>query len=143
MPLHLVLASDGSTGALSAAQWIRDHCAKDTLIHVVTVTHAPVDVGAPTFTAMPDYAGGLDAAAQETADQRLEPTLRVLDGFSVDSAVLSGRGIGPTLLSYVDTISADAIVVGRRGTSLVEHMVMGSVSQFLAHRAPIPVWIIP
>ncbi|MCY0878576.1 MAG: universal stress protein [Firmicutes bacterium] len=141
--LRLVLASDGSPGALAAARWIRDHCAHESVVYVVTVAEGVVEVDAPTFSALPEYAESMDNAAESRARQAIAATARVLDGFPVHPTILNGSGVGDTLLRFLETVPADALVVGRRGSSWVRQMTMGSVSQFLAQRSPVPLWIIP
>jgi nucleotide-binding universal stress UspA family protein len=47
------------------------------------------------------------------------------------------------LLRIAENLGADVLVVGRRGSSLVERLMLGSVADRLAHEATCPVLIVP
>jgi len=63
-------------------------------------------------------------------------------GLSVsDVAVRSGVPANE-ILNYAEEIRADLIVVGSRGLSTIQRLVLGSVSQTVASRARVPVLIV-
>ena len=62
---------------------------------------------------------------------------------------LEARGLmiqGPTvemLLSEVDKLSADFIVVGSHGKGMLSQLLLGSTSEALIRKSPIPIYLIP
>jgi len=58
-----------------------------------------------------------------------------------DVAVRSGVPANE-ILSYAEEIRADLIVMGSRGLSTIQRLVLGSVSQAVAARARVPVLIV-
>ena len=74
----------------------------------------------------------LDPLASEFANAKCEVNLVEEIGDPVN-----------VLLRVVDEVGADVLVVGRRGSSLVERLMLGSVADRLAHEAPCPVLIVP
>lgn len=49
---------------------------------------------------------------------------------------------GPTICDFAATWNADTIVMGRRGLSELSEFFMGSVSNYVFHRARCSVWIV-
>jgi nucleotide-binding universal stress UspA family protein len=47
------------------------------------------------------------------------------------------------VLRIAESLGADVLVAGRRGSSLVERLMLGSVADRLAHEASCPVLIVP
>lgn len=141
--LSLLLASDGSDGALRAAQWVAERFTReDVRITVATASRSIIDVGSPVFAAVPAYAEPLEDAAAETARQACKKTEQALGEFDIKGVVLEGRTIAGALIAYAEERGFDAIVAGRRGHSLT-HVLLGSISSELTHRSSVPVWVIP
>ncbi len=53
------------------------------------------------------------------------------------------RGVWETILTVADERDAEAIVVGRRGVSRLESVLMGSVSNGLVQHSSRPVLVMP
>ncbi len=47
------------------------------------------------------------------------------------------------LVDYAEKVSADYLVVGKRGAGFIERMVVGSVANRVVHDAPCPVIVVP
>jgi nucleotide-binding universal stress UspA family protein len=47
------------------------------------------------------------------------------------------------LLAYCEESEADLLIVGKRGASLIERLVLGSVANRVLHEAPCPVTLVP
>lgn len=138
----IVLASDGSEGALHAARWLAHHFETEDLQHltVLSVGHHPAVMGSATFNQMPAYAMAMEEAADEDAKQAAKTTMTVLQKFSPEGTVISGGAVVPAIVSYLHDHPADALVVGKSGHSIKN--LLGSVSGGLANQSPIPVWVI-
>lgn len=147
--MSILLATDGSPEALSAAEWL-DHWADPDRAHITVAT-----VIAPPSMSWTVGAGGvpLDAAAyNETfeamledekgkAEKALEDTREQLKQCpAVKAEVLIGTP-PQALVDYAKTHHVDLIVMGRRGHSALGNL-MGSVSFGVLHRSPVPVTIV-
>lgn len=143
MPSLVVVGTDGSeaskrAAAVAAALARRNKAA----LHFVTVVRPPegwwgVIGSPPTPHAVAD---ALTDAQRKIIDGTLESV--DLEGLEVKTAEEIGDPSG-VLADYCKQEGADMLVVGRRGASLVERLVMGSVADRVAHIAPCPVLIVP
>ncbi len=143
MPSLVVVGIDGSeaskrAAAVAAALARRNNAA----LHLVTVVRPPegwwgVIGSPPTPHAVAD---ALTDAQRKIIDETLESM--DLEGLEVETVEEIGDPAG-VLADYCKQKGADMLVVGRRGASLVERLVMGSVADRLAHIAPCPVLIVP
>ena len=103
----------------------------------VTVLGAPVSKAA-------SKALNLDEIAQEVADERMKQGLALASaaGFTARGQAAHGKA-WRTICDVGDEIDAAAIVLGARGLSRVESMLLGSVSLAVAVHARRPVLIVP
>lgn len=142
--LHVTLASDGSVGALRAADWIKAHFAPDEItLTILAVSHNPTDLGSANFAQTVTNSDVLEEAAMEAARKAGETTEATLHDFHPVLAVIGGRSIVPAIMDYIKEHPTDAIVIGRRGHSLVHNLLIGSVSSGLSAHSTVPVWMIP
>ncbi|MBX5467211.1 MAG: universal stress protein [Firmicutes bacterium] len=142
--LHAVLASDGSRGALNAAEWLAQHFDPDTLkVTVATVEH--IDLPAFMEPSAPDAYEALLKEAQDRgrrqAERALEETVQRLAAFSPATVVLNGPPV-EAILRYVDQHRPDFVVMGRRGHTLLQSLLIGSVSLGVLQRASVPVLVV-
>ena len=132
----IMVAFDGSDHALKAFAAGLDLAGKyGASLDVVMVAH------------LPDYAGSMGevedikAQAQAFYDKSLAKIKPALDRENVTAHLLFGH-VGQTLVRYADENKADLIVVGARGLSRLQQLVIGSVSQFVTKHAHCPVLMI-
>lgn len=139
--LRVVLASDGSEGSLRAAEWMKTHFSPDEVrMIIVTVHHAPIDVGSPTFAPEPGYAEPMENAAIHEARRAVARTEAALADFQPECHVIGGTPMPEMLIQFAADHQADVIVTGRRARG---GLGLGSISRALAHSSPVPVWVIP
>ena len=143
MPDHVVVAVDGSEASNHAARvgvTLAEHRGgKVTLVTVVRppegwwgVGGAPPSPEAMAVAVTRARTEILDPLAEEFADS--ECTVDLVEEIGDPASVI---------LRLTDSLEADVLVVGRRGSSLVERLMLGSVADRLAHEASCPVLIVP
>jgi nucleotide-binding universal stress UspA family protein len=130
---HILVGFDGSPNARRALEEALDVARPDTRITVVAAAQAP----APTGQVPPVWAEGLEERQRELEDAR-----RRLAEMGRDAEVVAVLGApADVLVAEAARRGADLIVVGRRGLSGAERLVMGSVSSKVARTAPCSVLI--
>jgi nucleotide-binding universal stress UspA family protein len=143
MPAHVVVAVDGSEASNHAARVgvsLAEHRGgKVTLVTVVRppegwwgVGGAPPSPEAMSVAIARARIEVLDPLAEEFADA--ECSVDLIEEIGDPASVL---------LRIAENVGADVLVVGRRGSSLVERLMLGSVADRLAHEATCPVLIVP
>lgn len=142
--LQAVLASDGSRGALRAADWLAQHFEPDQVkVTVVTVEH--IDLPAFMEPSSPDaYETMLNEAKERgrrQAETALAETVNRLAAFSPATVVLNGPPV-EAILRYVDQHRPDFVVMGRRGHTLLQSLLIGSVSLGVLQRSSVPVLVV-
>jgi nucleotide-binding universal stress UspA family protein len=124
---HILVGFDGSTNALRALEEALDFASADTHITVVAAAQEP----APPGEVLPAGAEGLEERRRELDDAR-----RLLDERGRDAEIVAVPGApADVLVEEAEKRGADLIVVGRRGLSGAERLVMGSVSSKVARTA--------
>jgi universal stress protein A len=88
----------------------------------------------------------LEAAVSDLIERRFAQMLSQNDPSRVSVEKVLRRGeAAPAIVAYATEIAADLVVLGRRGTGLLEDVraaVIGSVAESLVRRAPCPVMIV-
>lgn len=141
---QLVLASDGSEGALRAARWLTERFSpEEAELTILTVAHTPTVVGSPNFASMPAYGMAMEDAADSEAHQAAQKTLAMLQSWHPRASIITGSSVVPAIVAYLNDHPVDALVIGRRGHAAVRNLLVGSVSSGLVNQSPIPVWLIP
>ncbi|NKE36626.1 universal stress protein [Natronococcus sp. JC468] len=140
---HVLVPLDGSESSWAAL----DHAAENYAGDRISVLHVvDPDPGS--------YAGGgyyydpkaLDRARErgeelcEDARERLREA-GVLESIAFETAVEVG-GVSRTILEYAETEDVDHVVVGSHGREGVSRILLGSVAETVARRAPVPVTIV-
>lgn len=135
----ILLATDGSAAAERAAEAAASLAAK--YQSAVTVLHAYTPV--PGFLGEPDYSRALyktleeaNALVTQTAER-----LRALGAENVATEVIEGPP-GNMILSVAETRQPDLIVLGARGLSAWQGIILGSVSMAVTQRAECPVLVV-
>ncbi|PSR21190.1 MAG: universal stress protein [Sulfobacillus acidophilus] len=147
--MSILLATDGSPEALSAADWLNRWANPSTVeVTVATVISPPslswtagaggFMIDAETYTkAFQDLVQDEHVQAQKALDDTRAQLTRCPP---VKEEVLLGAP-PKALVEYATTHHIDLIVMGRRGHSALGNL-MGSVSFGVLHRSPIPVTIV-
>ena len=154
---RVLLAVDDSTHALKAAEYIarifkEDEYFNVNLIHVmpplppiIFETHDDIEFKRWQMT----YRPKLEKKYKEKANSILEKVITFLKGLGwtderFEKIALSGRsGPAPDLLFYAEQGLFDALVLGRRGISKWEKIIVGSVTDKIIHaEKTIPIWIV-
>jgi nucleotide-binding universal stress UspA family protein len=142
-PEHVLVAVDGSEASRNAAQvavnLAEGRGGKVTLMTVVRppegwwgVAGAPPSPEAMSVAVARARTEVLDPLAAEFADA--DCTVEAIEEIGDPASVL---------LHAAERMDVDVLVAGRRGSSLVERLMLGSVADRLAHEAPCPVLIVP
>ena len=146
VPMRILLGTDGSEAAAAARELLKAlPLPSGSRIHVVCAVSEPIPLIGP-------YADGF-WVGQETYD-RLSRTERDLALEAVDSAAadLSGTGLEVTtavvegsaaaqIVALADEIEADLIVLGSRGLSGLDRLILGSVARNVAKHSRRPVLV--
>jgi nucleotide-binding universal stress UspA family protein len=138
---RIVVGVDGSEGSRRALAWALDHAQSsgaDTVrcVHAYDPPLAWIDVGTEYADAIVEYATQQASAqlAAVLADAAIPP------GVTVERCVQQGSAADVLVESARD---ADLLVVGSRGRGGFAGLLLGSVSQRCAERAPCPVVVVP
>ena len=126
--------SDTAALALTyGARLARRHGAAIVLGHVVE--SLPI-VPYPTLELPPE--GGLELS--RWASEKLNHEAEILQkaGLNVSVAIEDGRP-GAKLIEMADAANASLFVIGTRGLSVIEHLILGSNAEHIIRRSPIPV----
>ena len=116
-----------------------------TLIHValpVASPLVPVDTYADAYRAMVDVVDAKNAAAQESLAALC--TRAVARGRRCDARFITDAGNVPELVvAAAQDIHAGMLVVATHARRGIARVVLGSVAERIAHRAPMPVMLLP
>jgi nucleotide-binding universal stress UspA family protein len=130
---HILVGFDGSPNSLRALEEALDIAQPETRITVVAAAQPP----APPDYDVPDGAEGLEQREHELDDAR-----RFLAELGREAEVVAVAGApADVLVEEAKQRGAELIVVGRRGLTGAERLVMGSVSSKVARTATCSVLI--
>lgn len=131
----VLLATDGSVGAATAADHALDLCETfDATLHIVNV----VDVTGPWSTLeASDLLVAFEAAGREAVNEVIDRAER-RDIDSVQSSVLNGRP-SRVITEYARDRAVDLVTMGTHGRSGLDRVLLGSVSEGVIARADVPV----
>lgn len=137
---RFAVAVDGSSESADAVQ-VAVELAERTgaRLQLVTVVRPPegwwgVEGSPPTPEAM--------STAIATARRELLEPIQASIEMETDTVLEVGEPAA-AIINVCERDSIDLLFVGRRGAGVVERVMMGSVSDRLAHNAPCPVVIVP
>ncbi|MFI5053342.1 MAG: universal stress protein [Acidimicrobiia bacterium] len=137
----IVVGVDDSTGARTALDWAARQAARTgsrlRVVHVYEVNVAWIDGYNPDLALWERHAR---ETAEATAARVAEDVLGNFDADSVDVQAIEGD---PAQVLHDEAHDAALVVVGSRGRGGFRGLLLGSVSQRLAQRAPCPVVIVP
>lgn len=131
---HILVGFDGSPNARRALAEALNIAKSDTRMTIVAAAQGPP----PTGEVPPVWGEGLEERRRELEDAR-----RALAEVGRDAEVVAVLGApADVLVEEAKERGADLIVVGRRGLSGAERLVMGSVSSKVARTASCSVLIV-
>jgi nucleotide-binding universal stress UspA family protein len=132
----IIAATDGSQESLRAVEWAaRETLLRHEALRIVSVPMLPPRMS-PDPTGLETTGGILHEGAQRALASATERVAQIEPGLAVTTEVLPGAPAQTLLKAAGD---ASLIVVGSRGSGGFTAMVLGSVSRYLATRAPCPV----
>lgn len=152
----IVVGVDGSPGSDAALRWALDEArlrnASVRVVHAyetpqLSAAEAGVGLGAPAAHAVfsPEEVEGLQANAEKEAHGVIDSSLSRVAGNSDDGPRIErvARPGSPAQALIEEGREAELLVLGSRGRGGFLGLLLGSVSQQLAHHPPCPVVILP
>ena len=138
---RVVVGIDGSAGARAALRFAAEEAVQRRLpLRIVCAWEAPA--GTYVGEAFAPTADGF-VEAEHHAEEVLRTALeRVAVGAAVETEALAVEG-NPAQVLLEQARDAALLVVGSRGRGAAASLLLGSVSQKLAHHAPCPLVIVP
>ena len=135
---RIVVGVDGSQSSREALQWAVDEARRrNASVEAVYAWHEP-------FVAGYDYLGERDIGGiEEKERQILDAAIADVDATGIppiERSIVAGGAAGALVEAAK---GADLLVVGSRGRGGFSGLLLGSVSQQVAHHASCPVVIIP
>jgi nucleotide-binding universal stress UspA family protein len=137
---RIVVGVDGSEQAQRALQWAVDEARRrGAKVEAIHAWHLPY-VGAAPYAAMALEPDSIEAGARRTLDEAVDAA----DTAGLEPPVERVLVEGPAARALLDAgKGATLLVVGSRGRGGFAGLLLGSVSQQVAHHAPCPVVILP
>ena len=139
---RIVVGIDGSQGARRALEWaVAEAKLRDAHLVVIHAWLEPAAVAVGSVIT----AGGVEPGIfEETAERTVADVMGAVDTTGLPHGVETHVVAGVPALSLIDaSADADLVVVGSRGLGGFTGLLLGSVSQQVAHHATCPVVIIP
>lgn len=115
----------------------RPHGGTVTILHVMTPEVATGTEG----TGIPAQQGG----ARDAVLQEIQQMIRSVDakGVRIDPAVVEAASVYREILAAAERLRADVVVLGTHGRSGFERLLLGSITERVLRRAPVPVMTVP
>jgi nucleotide-binding universal stress UspA family protein len=147
---RVLIATDGSESAIRSAQRAVGVLGDDHDYWVLVVVPPSATVMAAGYAAMgmeavaapaadPAAEARAEAARRREADEVLD---RTLDAIHVDAGRRVSHGDpGREICRIAGEDGFDLVVVGSHGAGLVRRVLVGSVSHYVLHHAPCPVFV--
>jgi nucleotide-binding universal stress UspA family protein len=137
---RIVVGIDGSEGSRHALEWaIAEARLRHAKVEVIHAWMFPYSSATPFGPVMVE-----SQTLEEVAQQELDGTVAAVDASGLDAPIeahIECGSAGGVLLEHAK--GADLLVVGTRGRGGFAGLLLGSVSQQVAHHAPCPVVIVP
>jgi nucleotide-binding universal stress UspA family protein len=137
----IVVGVDGSRGSEAALRFATEEAAlRDATLRVVSAYHVQVPVYAGGFVPAVGLMSGFRELAEEITADAAAKVEELDPGIRVQKLVCEGQ---PAAELVREAEGADLLVVGSRGLGGFRSLLLGSVSQQVAHHATCPVVIVP
>ncbi|HEX6124034.1 MAG TPA: universal stress protein [Pyrinomonadaceae bacterium] len=146
--MRILFATDGAKQSDAAAEMLRHFALSDgDEIKIVSVVDMAVPMAIDIYGGYLPDTGELEKTARENAAKLLERTEATVKGhfegknLAISSEVLFGSPES-RIVETAEAIHPDIIVLGSHGYSRWERLLLGSVSDSVAHHAPCSVLIV-
>jgi nucleotide-binding universal stress UspA family protein len=137
----IVVGVDGSEGAVKALRFaIEEARIRHADVKVVAAWEIPAAAYSSGWIPLPVDPGDYEKIGQGALDKSLEDAEVAASGVKVTPVLREGQ---PADVLVAEAKDADLLVVGSRGLGGFKGLLLGSVSQQVAHHAPCPVAIVP
>ncbi len=144
MAFKILLASDGSSGSIYAAEWLDQHAEQIPMqVTILTVAVASVGLGQAAYVVEPDVHDQLVNAVLNEAEDAARRTQSVMTHLNPLWITRTSTNVVQTILDVADEYTVDFVVVGRRGYGTWSSAILGSVSLRLLTHSSRPIWVIP
>jgi len=139
----IVVGVDGSSQSRHAAALAATLArASEAKLHLMTVVRPPE--GWWGIVGSPPTPTALSKTLTDAQREILDAVVTQIDLDGVDYETIEDIGDpARVLIDYCESISADMLIVGKRGAGFIERLVLGSVANRLAHDAPCPLLLVP
>jgi nucleotide-binding universal stress UspA family protein len=142
LTMKILLALDGSESSITARDLVANlKWPRGTVVHLLSAYRVPVDWTAGFGSTMSWVGDVEDALRDQLADQLREAAAPLVErGLEVEQHVLSGRA-PDVIVDAARDLEVDLVVTGSRGRGALKSMLLGSVANEVASRAPSPVLV--
>jgi nucleotide-binding universal stress UspA family protein len=133
----ILLATDGSEGTTTAIEHAGQLASTyGSTVHVLSVVDTRNRFESPTSGIAPD---AWNEAERERAEEATEAAVQALpEGVTVER--VRREGVPQTeILEYATEADVDVIVMGTHGRTGLDHYLIGSVTEKVVRRSPVPV----
>ncbi len=139
MPNRILVPLDGSPQAEKALSYARETFPEAALVLVHVLTPADTGIGAEGL--LIDAAGVVEHQQEVAEELFAEATAQIGESHSVDTAILAGSP-AREIVRYAADNDIDAIVMGSHGRDGAARLLLGSVSETVVRRSPVPVTVV-
>lgn len=140
-PLKLLLPVDGSPQASSAARYVAEHLALESVAHELHLMHVLYRIPPRAASAV-----GRDIVEnyyQSEVDQALKVARRLLDHKNIQYRIVRRIGHpGSEVARYAERERVDLIVMGSHGRGTAKGLLLGSVAQSVIAHCNVPVLVV-
>lgn len=137
----IVVGVDGSRGSEAALRFAAEEAAlRHSTLRIVSAFHVPAPVYAGGIVPPVDFISSIRETAEEIVANAAEEADELCAGLPVQTHVTEGQAADELVREAED---AELLVVGSRGLGGFRSLLLGSVSQQVAHHAACPVVIVP
>jgi nucleotide-binding universal stress UspA family protein len=128
--MKILLATDGSADSLNAARLLAQWKHTESLtVDVISVANVSIAQGVGEFDIGPDFTKGIEQQSHRAAETTVEILKQV--GIEAKSHVVLGHPAA-TIVEKASELKSDLVIVGAQGHSMVQRLLLGSVSDFVA-----------
>ena len=137
----IIVGVDGSpAGRAALARALEEARLRNLPLRIVSAWEVPaIEYAGAAFAVTPDLTSAAEATAKATLAEALSQ-IGPDPGVKVEAIAISGH---PATVLAEQAQDATLVVVGTRGRGTLAGIVLGSVSQALAHHCPTPLMIVP